>query len=472
MGDLSIFVGKRDLSKLIANATRFVIFIWILTLTDYGIAQSARNILILHSYHQGLQWTDRITAGIQSEFKSTRGEIELHYEYLDTKRNPGEAYFRRIAQFEQYKSKLAAIPFEVIICSDNNALRFILEAGKSLYPDIPVVFCGVNNFSTKMLDGHSNVTGVVESIGYKSTIDFMLKLHPERNHILLILDQTPTGIAVKKELEKVTEVYSPRVEFEYFQEFDLKEIAKEITKLGPKDAIYLLTFNRDSQGNFISYSDGIQLIHNAAKVPIYGSWEFYFGNGIVGGMITSGFNQGKQAAKLAKKILNGTHPNQLPVIMKSPNQAMFDYQQMTRFGISKTDLPSNSQIINLPPPLYERFKEYLILSIAIFVIMCVFLVWKMIVQKREKKYLEKLNFELDQRLDSALSEVKVLSGLLPICSNCKKIRDDKGYWNQIEVYVHDHSDASFSHGICPECSDTLYGGEDWYIKMKKNKQSE
>ncbi len=60
------------------------------------------------------------------------------------------------------------------------------------------------------------------------------------------------------------------------------------------------------------------------------------------------------------------------------------------------------------------------------------------------------------RLQTALDDVKTLSGLLPICSHCKKIRDDTGYWNQIESYVRDHSDAEFSHSICPECRKTQY----------------
>ncbi|HEY6931516.1 MAG TPA: PAS domain-containing protein, partial [Thermoanaerobaculia bacterium] len=64
--------------------------------------------------------------------------------------------------------------------------------------------------------------------------------------------------------------------------------------------------------------------------------------------------------------------------------------------------------------------------------------------------------ELIGQLTRALSEVKTLSGMLPICSSCKKIRDDKGYWNQIESYLHDHADAKFSHGLCPDCLRSLY----------------
>jgi sigma-B regulation protein RsbU (phosphoserine phosphatase) len=64
--------------------------------------------------------------------------------------------------------------------------------------------------------------------------------------------------------------------------------------------------------------------------------------------------------------------------------------------------------------------------------------------------------ELISRLQDALDNIKKLSGLLPICSSCKKIRDDKGYWNQIEQYIAEHSEAEFSHGICPDCVRKLY----------------
>ena len=80
---------------------------------------------------------------------------------------------------------------------------------------------------------------------------------------------------------------------------------------------------------------------------------------------------------------------------------------------------------------------------------------------------ERINAEAQRErviedLKKALSDVKRLSGLLPICSMCKKIRDDKGYWNQIEAYIQDHTEAEFSHGICRECADKHYPDMDLY----------
>jgi len=60
-------------------------------------------------------------------------------------------------------------------------------------------------------------------------------------------------------------------------------------------------------------------------------------------------------------------------------------------------------------------------------------------------------------LKEALANVKTLRSLIPICASCKKIRDDKGYWSQVEVYVRDRSEAEFTHGICPDCMKNVYG---------------
>lgn len=74
----------------------------------------------------------------------------------------------------------------------------------------------------------------------------------------------------------------------------------------------------------------------------------------------------------------------------------------------------------------------------------------------ERELIEKQLTAEKNRLTDALAEVKTLSGLLPICASCKKIRDDSGYWNQIEKYIQEHSTAVFSHGICPDCARKLY----------------
>lgn len=87
------------------------------------------------------------------------------------------------------------------------------------------------------------------------------------------------------------------------------------------------------------------------------------------------------------------------------------------------------------------------------------------VLESKNKELESKNHELTQ----ALEEINALRGIIPICANCHKIRDDEGYWEQMEAYIQNHSDAKFSHSICPDCVKALYEHEEWYEKTKANK---
>lgn len=84
------------------------------------------------------------------------------------------------------------------------------------------------------------------------------------------------------------------------------------------------------------------------------------------------------------------------------------------------------------------------------------------IRRKTEAEKEKLIGELTR----ALNEIKTLRGILPICSECKNIRDDKGYWTQIEDYISTHSEADFSHGLCPQCIDKLYANEAWFQENK------
>jgi hypothetical protein len=103
---------------------------------------------------------------------------------------------------------------------------------------------------------------------------------------------------------------------------------------------------------------------------------------------------------------------------------------------------------------HERWNldEILISLSALFVGLLVFSIRRWLELARSERELDRRN----KALSSALSEIRSLRGILPICASCKSIRDDQGYWHQVESYLLDHSEIEFSHGICPECKKRLY----------------
>lgn len=89
-------------------------------------------------------------------------------------------------------------------------------------------------------------------------------------------------------------------------------------------------------------------------------------------------------------------------------------------------------------------------------VIALFTVWVIALLGMKRKQLEKQQNKILFEREKALQEVKILRGLLPICASCKRIKDDNGYWTQIEGYIKNHSEAEFTHGLCPECAERLY----------------
>ncbi|MCG8616242.1 MAG: PAS domain S-box protein [Desulfobacterales bacterium] len=89
---------------------------------------------------------------------------------------------------------------------------------------------------------------------------------------------------------------------------------------------------------------------------------------------------------------------------------------------------------------------------------------------QERKNAEREKERLIVSLQNALTEIKILQGIIPICANCMKIRDDHGYWNQLESYIEQHSGAAFSHSMCPPCAEKLYGDEPWFQRMQEKRR--
>jgi ABC-type uncharacterized transport system substrate-binding protein len=437
--------------------------------TDAAEPDGRRNkVLVLHSYHQGLKWTDEISRGIKQVLGPHEREIELYYEYLDTKRNYGKEYLDKLHAL--HAAKLENIRFSVIIVADNNALTFALAHGRSLYGDVPLVFCGINNYSPTMLNHRTDVTGVVEGTAYGETFDLIRRLHPDRTRIWLVVDRTVTGDAMVAELQPKLSRHCGDIQFTFYRDFLLNDVPRDLGRLGSKDVVYLLAFNRDAEDQFISYTEGIEMIRRSVGVPVYGSWDFYLGKGILGGVITAGAEQGRRAAQMAMKILKGQHPSDIPVDTSNAVMPMFDYRELDRFQVDLDKLPDNAVILHRPPGIVQRYRHYAVSVLVIAMVVIGGLCWRLMRMRRQQRDLARINTVLDQRvqertaelemekfrLEETLSKVKTLEGMLPICASCKKIRDDSGYWNQIESYIGNHSDAVFSHGVCPDCIKTLY----------------
>lgn len=152
-----------------------------------------QRILVLNSYHKGLAWTDSVVQGIENTFAKAGYDAELQIEYMDTKRVSNQIYFEKLSDIYQYKFR-SQQP-EIVIVSDDHALSFILKYGDRIFPGIPVVFCGINNFQDSLIENHRHITGVVEAFDIAATLKAAIHLQPDTRRIVIINDRTKTGQA-------------------------------------------------------------------------------------------------------------------------------------------------------------------------------------------------------------------------------------------------------------------------------------
>lgn len=351
------------------------ILVFIIIFSNYNtkiFAKEAgkKHILVLNSYNPESAWTNDELNGIKKKLGSVNYDIDITVEYMDSKNNYGTEYTNKL--FDLYSYKYKNRKFDAIICTDNDAFNFMKNYGEKLFSNTPVVFCGVNNFDKSLIKGFKNFTGVAEIIDIQNTLDIALKLHPNTKEILVILDDTTTGIEIRKIFNKFTEKY--KVKFSFYEGMDIDYASSMVEKLS-KDAVVLIAAGfKDKNGLYISMEEGGRIINSKCSVPIYSWWDFYINNGVIGGLMTSGHIEGENAGDLALRILGGQLPADIPVVIDSKRQYMFDYNKLKQFGIKNSNLPKEAIIYNLPEKSYSIPKVYTWVIIYILIIIIIALI--------------------------------------------------------------------------------------------------
>lgn len=325
----------------------------------------ARHVLMLHSYHSGMSWVENIEKGVYGTlFQAPYENVILHTEYMDTKRRHTAEHFANLLAL--YREKYKDVPISLILSSDNNAYDFLLEYKDDLFPGVPLVFCGVNDFDDASLEGVKGITGVAEIMSSRDTVEAILRLHPDTREIFVINDYLKTGRAWRATIERNLAVFKDRVRIAHNDDQPIDRLRKKIHSLKPGTIVLLGVYFSDSEGTYFTYEKLGSMLTSISPVPVYCLLRFNLRDGVVGGKVISGYHQGVMMADIARKVLGGEAPESIPVSNVGANAFIFDWQGMKKHGVDSSLLPVGSVILNEPFSFYNRYFKLVWAAIIVF----------------------------------------------------------------------------------------------------------
>ncbi|CAG35754.1 hybrid sensor histidine kinase/response regulator [Desulfotalea psychrophila] len=375
----------------------YLFFILLLTIIpSLAMAEGVKkNVLFLNSYQNGYAWSDKIVEGARDVFSKSGMPIELHIEYMDTKRFNSPEYLSNISK--HYSLKYRDYTFSAIIVSDNNALDFMLRHHDNLFPGVPVIFCGINNFKPQLLEKKMNYAGVLESPDIKENIRLALRFQPHLKKFVVIGNSSVTSQAIMAEIDKAGKSFKGEIIFDYWVDYSLADLLFKIRNLQEDEVVFYTPFYTESHHEAYSAEEILNIIYQNSPVMTFTVWQFLLGHGTVGGKLVSGHDQGQQAANIAINLFQtGSFPTER--IMPSPiERYMFDDKVLKKFKINKKLLPTGSTVINGPTSFYKLNKRFfwtIIVSLVTLTFILVLLIISVLQRRRvEKEIKAQLSFQ-------------------------------------------------------------------------------
>lgn len=348
------------------------------TFASTGRAAEQKRVLFISSYHYAFHSVPNQIAGMTAGFKSAgydASRLSLDIEFMDAKRIGADD---RARDFRDYlAAKLAKLPpYDLIVVGDDDAFELARAERDGLFAGRPIVFHSVNNVASALATADDpRITGVVEQLSIPETLGFIEALQPAARKLYVVMDDTDTGRVNFAQFEAARGALKRlAVEVLSLETMTHGQFADRLATIAPSDAVLLTTAYRDHTGRTVDLPDVFATFRQRLRAPLYVLIPFAKGDGPVGGVIVSHFEQGRLAAQMAARILEGVPVADIPVVRKSPNPYVADVGEMDRFKLDTDRLPAGTVTLGGAETFFAQFRDWILFGGALVVLQTAFLV--------------------------------------------------------------------------------------------------
>ncbi|WP_299402332.1 EAL domain-containing protein [Acaryochloris sp. IP29b_bin.148] len=338
--------------------------ILMLALLSTAKVKAAENILVIHSYHPELSWTQQSKQGIDDAFQDRRPEAKVFHEYLDSKRLPALEHAQLF--LDLIDQKYQQVPLDVLMVADDPGLRLILSVREKYFQDLPIVFMGINHVQPELFNV-PGLTGVFEKHSLAETVQLAKRLTGTEG-LVVINDTTETGQANIQRIKELTKLPNAPQMIKVINDVTPEELAQRVSAYPAHWPVISLGQLRqnDSTGKLIDYEVDTKILRTQLPNPIFTETMMRLGPGAIGGKVLDGVYHGDQAVQLVEQILDGTDPATIEPIVESRTRWLFDARELKRFQINPENLPVGSTVLYSNPSFYEQHRSLVWIVVIAF----------------------------------------------------------------------------------------------------------
>jgi signal transduction histidine kinase len=285
-------------------------------------------------------------------------------EGLDLYLFPDPAAQRTLAAF--IGSKYARTNIDLLIPVAPSSLAFVLRLRESIFPGVPVVYCGELAHPSKRLEHRSDVTGTALTLEIAGTIELARRLTPGLKRIAVVAG---TGMIDEYMLTLFHEAFGSfkgQLELIDLVGLPLEQLLIKSSELPAASAILFVNFQRDGAGKIFSSAATLKLLSQAANAPIFNFIDTALGYGSVGGRMTQIEAMARKAAEIALRVLSGESIAEIEPFVVAENPAMFDWRELKRWGIDESALPPGSVVRFRQYSPWEQYRWWIIGTVGFF----------------------------------------------------------------------------------------------------------
>ena len=289
--------------------------------------------------------------------------IELYEESLDLTLFPGRVSQDRFR--EEIIQKYSARKPDVIITAGPESLKFI-ATHYDKFQDTPIIFCAIwGGIPDQLRHGMLPFTGVSAQLHPEGTLNAALHLLPSTKHVVVVGGVGEFDRGFEAIAKQSFHNYESKLEFTYLFDLTMPALLERLKHLPNDTIVYHTAISQDAAGDrFIDSAQSIPMVVSAANAPVFVMDDVNLRAGTVGGDLVNWADDGRIAAEMAVRVLNGEKPQDIPVVTSS-HAYMFDWRALKHWGMNEKNLPPGSIVLHREPSFWELYKQYVVAAILL-----------------------------------------------------------------------------------------------------------